>query len=487
MATEILLTVDLGTTNCKAQAFTLEGRTLASETAAYTTSNPREGWYEQRLADWRQAIVHSLGTVVEALGPQRDAIAGLALSAWGPGLVLLGPDMAPLNDLSPTWQDTRSRGHGERLIAEAGADWIGGGMPLTGFPAKLAWAIEAWPKLTSSAAYAVGVKDYLLLWLTGSLATEPSSGPYGAGWPPKVFGALGWEVERLPPVVASTAVVGRLRADRAAELGLDAGLPVVAGLNDGAAATLGVGADTAGDVVVSLGTNGVLRYLSSDPPGAETCLASSLFRYPLLGELWVGGGFVLSGGSALAWLAGALGSPGAAAPIAELLDEAAASPAGSDGVIFLPYLVGRGSPRPDPEAAAAFLGLRARHGRGHLTRAVLEGVAFGLKDIAREVAGHGIQLRRLRITGGGAESPLWRGIVGDVLGLPGGFTTGGSNLGSAVVLALGLGLLPDLHDAVAQLVPAPAEEPARAPDKTAYEQAYGAYRAVVSDQSKQRP
>jgi sugar (pentulose or hexulose) kinase len=486
VAAEILLTVDLGTTNCKAQAFTLDGLTVASETTAYATANPREGWYEQRVADWREAIVSSLRPVVEALGPERDAVAGLALSAWGPGLVLLGSDLAPLNERSPTWQDTRSRAHGERLLAEAGPDWIGGGMPLTGFPAKLAWAIEAWPEFASSAAYAVGVKDYLLWWLTGSLATEPSSGPYGAGWSASAFGTIGWDVDRLPSVVASTAVLGTLLPDRAAELGLGAGIPVVAGLNDGAAATLGVGAHTEGDVVVSLGTNGVLRYLTAAPPTAETCLASSLFRYPLLGDIWVGGGFVLSGGSALAWLADAVGPAGAPAPIAELLDEAAAAPAGSDGVIFLPYLVGRGSPRPDPDAAAAFLGLRPRHGRGHLTRAVLEGVAFGLKEIEEEIDGHGIQLRRLRITGGGAESRLWRDIVSDVLDLPGGFTTGGSNLGSAVVLALGLGLFNDLGDAVAELVPEPAEEPSRPRDVAAYERAYSAYR-TMTDRTGERP
>jgi xylulokinase len=483
--TQLLLTVDLGTTNCKAQVFALDGSSVASAQVGYPTHNPREGWYEQRLSDWRDAISGAVRAVSAELGPRREEIAGLALSAWGPGLVLLDAAGEPLNDLSPTWQDTRSTAHGQALLDRVGPGWIGGGLPLSGFPAKLAWALDNWPA-AASARYAAGAKDYLLHWLTGSLVTEPSSGPFAEAWLDDAFTAIGWDRARLPDVVPSTSVAGELTTERAAQLGLPSGLPVLAGLNDGAAATLGVGAHAEGDVVVSLGTNGVLRFLGRRPPDVETCLRSSLFRYPLLEDIWVSGGFVLSGGSALAWLAAITGPPDAPTDIDELLAEAAAIPPGSDGVVFLPYLVGRGSPHPDPTAAGAFQGLRGRHRRGHLTRAVLEGVAFGLREIVDAIGEPELRSGRLFVTGGGAASGLWRGIVGDVLELPARHTDGDSNRGSAIALALGLGLAPDLEEAVARLVPPTDEAAPSSGGPDAYARPYAAYRLAAGADAEMR-
>src|SRR5439155_1854437 len=152
----LLATVDVGTTNCKAAAFTLDGNQAAGATVPYPTLAPREGWYEQRPADWRTAVEEAMRQVAGQLGSAIDRLAGLCLSAWGPGLVLLDHAGQPLNDASPTWQDVRSLEHGRRLVQHAGVDWVGGGMPLTGFPAKLAWAIETWPELTAAASHAAG-------------------------------------------------------------------------------------------------------------------------------------------------------------------------------------------------------------------------------------------------------------------------------------------------------------------------------------------
>jgi xylulokinase len=480
MTSPILLTVDLGTTNCKAVAFTVDGEVCATAQVAYSTLNPRDGWYEQRVSDWRSAIAESLHSVSAQLGSRVDDVVGFSLSTWGPGLVLLDARGAPLNDVSPTWQDVRSLGHGRRLVKEVGPEWVGGGMPLTGFPAKLAWAIDAWPELTREAAYAVGVKDYILAWLTGSISTEPSSGPYASAWPPQVFHAMGWDTDRLPPVMESTAVVGRVRRDLAERLGFPVDLPVIAGLNDGAAATLGVGAHRAGDAVISLGTNGVFRLVTRRPITADVCLERSLFRYPLLEGRWACGGFVLSGGSALAWLSGALAAPDQPVTIDELLQEASGIPVGSGGVLFLPYLVGRGSPQPDPNASGAFLGLRPGHRRSHLTRAVLEGVAFGIKEIAETLQEVVLQPERLFITGGGAASDLWRGILADMLGLPARHTHGDSNLGLAVLLTVGLGLEAGLDAAVERLVRDPAGTPITEENVATYEVAYQHFKAAAA-------
>jgi len=475
----LLLTVDLGTTNCKAAAFTLDGRQAAGATASYPTLTPREGWYEQRPADWQAAVEQAVRQVADALGGT-DRVAGLCLSGWGPGLVLLDADGRTLNDASPTWQDVRSLEHGRALVARAGADWVGGGMPLTGFPAKLAWAIDAWPELTSVAAYAVGVKDFVVRWLTGVVVTDPSSGPYATTWPDAVVAALGWEVERLPAVAPSTDVIGHLLPERAAALALPAGLPVVNGLNDGAAATLGVGAYRCGDAVVSLGTNGVFRLVTARPITPQICLERSLFRYPLVSDTWGCGGFVLAGGSALAWLADAVGGTGGPPELELLLREADEAPPASEGVVFLPYLVGRGSPDSDPDAAASFAGLRTRHRRGHLTRAVLEGVAYGVRDISATLAELGLATERLFVTGGGAASRLWRGIFANVLALPAAHSAGDSNLGAAAVLAVGVGLADDVEAALRQLVPEPEVTTTTLAHIVAYENGYAAYRAAAA-------
>jgi xylulokinase len=292
-----------------------------------------------------------------------------------------------------------------------------------------------------------------------------------------VFDSIGWDRARLPPVAPSTEIVGQLRRDLAKQIGLPPGLPVVLGINDGAAATLGVGAHREGDAVVSLGTNGVFRLVSRRPISAAVCLERSLFRYPLVEDLWACGGFVLAGGSALAWLADAVVAPGDSTDIDDLLRDAAEAPAGSDGVSFLPYLVGRGSPEPNPNAAAAWLGIRLRHRRSHLARAVLEGVAFGAKDIANALDALDLRVKRLFITGGGAASSLWRGILADVLGFPAGYTHGDSNLGAAIVLAVGLGLEPNLEAAVHRLVRDPVITPTTGENLSAYEAAYHIFRA----------
>lgn len=478
MSDRILLAVDLGTTNCKAVAYTLDGSVRASGSVSYPTSNPREGWYEQHLSDWRHALWDALVSVAEALGSERSSVAGLCLSAWGPGLVLLGPDGTALNDTSPTWQDTRSLEHGKRLVEAVGPEWVGGGMPLTGFPAKLAWAIDEWPALTAAAAVAIGVKDYLLLWLTGSIGTDPSSGPYSAAWPRRVFDLLHWDEDQLPPVVPPTAVLGHLRGELAEQLDLPPGTPVLCGVNDGAAATMGVGAHRVGDAVVSLGTNGVLRLLTPSPPTADVCLSRSLFRYPITDAIWACGGFVLTGGGALAWIADATAGDSSSATLGALLAEAEEIPPGSDGLVFLPYLVGKGSPEPDPEAAGALVGLRIRHRRGHLVRSVVEGVAFAVREIAEELRRQGFSLERLLLTGGGAASPLWRSIFADVLKMPANHVVGDATLGSAALLAVGLGFEPDIPSALVRLHRTEDVIQPLADRIEAYDTGYRAYQAA---------
>jgi sugar (pentulose or hexulose) kinase len=474
----ILLSLDLGTTNCKAVAFDPAGVELARAEESYPTHAPAPGAYEQKPADWLVAVASVLRDVAAALDQRTDRIVGLGLSGWGPGLVLLSADGEALNEASPTWQDTRSVPYGERLIHDLGAEWIGGGMPTSGFPAKLAWARDAWPELVGRTAWALGVKDFVLHWLTGEIATEESSGPYGDEWPVHVIEAAGWRAEQLPPVLPATDVGGGLLPERSGPLGLAAGLPVVMGLNDGASATLGAGCHRPGDGVVSLGTNGVLRVLRDERPPASVCLDAALFRYPFVDGLWVTGGFALSGGNSLRWLRESAFSSDGNTSYERLLEVAAAAPVGALGVTFLPYLVGRGTPSPNAEARAAFVGLGVEHGRGELVRAVLEGVAFALGDIEDALSAAGWEIDRLMVTGGGARDPLWRSIVAGALGHDVTYTRGDSNLGAAIVLAVARGVHADYPTAVQAMVGG-EETPLPDTDLDAYREARARYRGAV--------
>ena len=455
----LLLSLDLGTTNCKAAAFDLGGRLLARVDVGYPSHSPSAEVHEQSPADWLAAAAAALRGLSDRLGPGLADAAGLALSAWGPGLVLVSGSGEVLNERSPTWQDFRSHGHGERLIAEVGADWIGGGMPTTGFAAKLAWAQEVWPEATRRAA-SRGRRE------RPAAALADRGGGHRDEQRPlrRLVAGRRLRSHLVEPRAAPTrprADGGRRAAagDAGGRLDLPSGLPVVMGLNDGASATLASGCLWSGDGVISLGTNGVLRVVVDERPPTDGCLVMSLFRYPFVESRHVSGGYALLGGDALRWAVEAFAA-GAGDGYELSLREAETVGAASDGVLFLPYLAGRGTPSPDPAAAGAFLGLRGGHHRGHLVRATLEGVAFALRDISSAFDELGWPLGRLAITGGGARSELWRAIVSGVFARPVHHAAGDSNLGAAIVLAVALGLHPTFEEAIAAMTTSVTSVPA---------------------------
>lgn len=473
MAEPLLIGIDLGTTNGKVACYDLQGDLQAEAVHSYPTHHPpHPGWHEQDPRDWIAALGRSLCEVADQLGPRTKDVAGLSVSSFGPGLVILDAAGEPLARC-PTWQDERSHPQGQRLVKAVGTDWIGLGPPLTGFPAKLLWAIEEMPALVARATWVIGIKDYILYWLTGRVVTEPSSGPGAPEWYEPVFEHIGWPVERLPHVVASTDSAGGLREGLARQVGLRSGTPVFAGINDGAAATLGSGAVRLGDSVATLGTNGVARLVLAERVHPDDLLRRHLFSWPYVAALWVVGGITRSGAGSLQWLADQFGL--ALDPVAydALLAEAAHVPRGSSGVTFLPYLAGRGTPAADPNVRGGFVGLGLEHGRAHLARAVLEGVAFALREIYAEFERLGMTVGPVRLTGGGARNHLWRQILADVLQRPVTYGGGDSTLGDAIVAAVGLRLCPDFVCAADTMVkPLACEEP-DPEGMAAYEQLFG--------------
>ncbi len=452
MPVPLFLGLDLGTTNAKAAIYDGQGKLIGTQTVAYPTVYNEPGGAEQQVADWITALTQACRQLMSNMGDRARDLAAIGLSAHGPGVVLLDEWGQPLLLTSPIWQDTRCTVHGEALLATLGRAWTGLHLARNSFPAQLKWTRERFPAQAAQARYALGIKDYLVYWLTGALVTEPSQVAGGMVWWPELMAASGWAVRQLPPVVAATAVVGQVRSTLVEALGLPAPLPVVSGLADGAAATLSMGAIHTNQGVLTLATSGVIRVVIDQAVDPTMQHTHNLFCWPYLDGRWVVGGHIKAAGTALQWLHDLLTSTPTAATLDHLLAQAAASPIGSRGVIFLPYLLGRGSPQADETAKGAFLGLSLGHGVSDLTRAVLEGVAFAYRDVLDDFVAMGYAITELHISGGGAASHLWRQILADVLQRPLVYDSADSTLGAAMVAAIGVGYYADCGAAIRAMV-----------------------------------
>jgi xylulokinase len=365
----------------------------------------------------------------------------------------------------------------QRLIQLTGND------ALTGFTApKILWVGEHEPEVYARIAHILLPKDYVRYRLTGDYATD-RAGAAGTllldirsrDWSAEVLTALEIDPAWLPPTHEGTAVTGTISTQAAKATGLKAGTPVVAGGGDQAAQGVGVGAIESGIVALTLGTSGVV-FAGVDRPFIEPEGRLHAFCHAVPGK-WHLMGVMLSAAGSLRWHRDTV-APGVG--FEELVNEAADVPPGSEGLLFLPYLTGERTPHPDPLARGAFVGLTVRHGRAHLTRAVLEGVAFGLRDSFELMKGAGLaEITQVRVSGGGAKSPLWRQILADVFNteLVTVNTTEGAAYGAALLANVGVGVQPDLPTIVNRAVQITGREvPGTA--VTTYHQQYAIYRQL---------
>jgi len=471
----LLLTLDVGTSSCKAAAIDLEGSKVDEKATPYPTKYPHPGYAEQDAEDWIRASSNSLKKVCTALGDARLDIAGLTVSAHGPTLVLMdkeGRSMKPCH----TWQDFRCIEQGERLIREQqNKNWIGLGGTRCGMAAKLLWAKENWPEAFERSKTVCGVKEFMIHWLTGEIASEPSSGPESRIEPEDVFTYIGLPLEKLPKVYSSLHHAGNVRPSLAEELNLPPDLPVYMGLNDGASSTLGAGAYEAGHACISLGTNGVGRLVLDKPFDAELGNAMNAFFWPYIPERWVVGGMTITGGSCLSWVRESMGSP----EYERIIDLAEQSPAGSNGLYFLPFLNGRGTPNQNEAARAAFVNMNIAHSQGDLVRAVMEGVAFSIREIYDALQGVGFGVNDIRITGGGAQTALWRKIVCNVMNRNMVLAGGDATLGGAILTTVASGLYADFAEAVSRMVKYIETEKPDQDAVAAYEEHYRTYKTFI--------
>jgi xylulokinase len=404
--------LDVGTSSVKGVALGEDGRVHAMAESGYEFATPQPGWTEQDPALWWDAALSVLGELSRVSGDPR----GIGLSGQMHGLVALDAGDRVLRP-ALLWNDQRTSVEAteieQRMGGVAGLVAATGNRALTGFTApKLLWMERHEPDVYARIASVMLPKDYVRLRLCGEHATDvtDASGTLWFDverrrWSSGVVSELGVPEEWLPPALESAAVSGETSE----------GVPVAAGAGDQGAGALGVGAIAEGPASIVLGTSGVvcspMDHYAAHPEGR---LQASCHAVP---DGWFAMGVMLSAAGSLAWLARVLGS---SASIAELIVEAERWPPGCEGLVFLPYLTGERSPHADPGARGAFVGLSARHDRGALVRATLEGVAFGLRDsldLVRSLRA-GELLDVARVSGGGAQSDLWLKILASVFELP---------------------------------------------------------------------
>jgi len=478
----LVLGVDVSTTATKAVAVDETGAVRGVGSAEYAVSTPHPLWSEQDPVDWWEAAGEAIGRAVEGRGGQ---VAAIGLAGQMHGAVLLDEADRVLRP-AILWNDQRTGAECDEIRRLVGAEELirtTGNDALTGFTApKLLWVRHHEPDVWARVRHVLLPKDYVRLRLTGVRAMDKAD---AAGtllldlaerdWSDRVLDALGIPRSWLPATAEGPAVVGTVRDVAAEVIGLRDGMPVVAGAGDQAANAVGAGVVDPGSMALSLGTSGVVFAATAqpihDPQGRVHA-----FCHAVPGR-WHMMSVMLSAAGSLRWFRDAL-APGV--PFDQLVAEADAVEPGADGLLFLPYLTGERSPHPDPYARGAFVGLTARHGRGHLVRAVLEGVAFGLRDgLDLMLAAGTPEPAQIRASGGGTTSALWRQILADVLraqiATPA--TTEGAAYGAAILAAVGAGWFPDVATACAALVRAtPAADPG--PEAEAYAERHARYREL---------
>jgi gluconokinase len=457
MGANVVLGVDIGTTSAKAVAFDADGDELGRGEAGYPLLEPEHGQAVQDPAIVVEGTLAAIRAAVAGARGQGATIAALSFSGAMHSLVGLDAHGRALTPLV-TWGDMRATEQAERLRAEHPElhDRTGTPLhPMSPLP-KLVWFAEHEPETFAAVRHWAGIKELVVARLTDTWAVDHSiasgTGLLNLGtldWDGQALAIAGIDAEALSPLVPATHRL-ELGAAPAADLGLEAGLALIVGAGDGPLANLGLGAVHPGVAACSIGTSGALRLMVEGPAIDPQ---RRVFCYALLPGRWIVGGAINNGGAVLRWAGQALAPDLGPHAEAQLLELAGKVPAGSEGLLMLPYLLSERAPHWSSVARGAYVGLTRHHGRGHLVRAGLEGVCLQLALVLASVRDAGNEVREIRATGGFARSDLWRQMLADALGMPIGFAAGheGSAFGAALLAMDALGLVDGIERA-AQLV-----------------------------------
>jgi xylulokinase len=490
-----LLGIDVGTGGTRAVIVDEQGSIVASNTAEHAPfASPQTGWAEQEPQDWWRATTEAVRGVLFHAGVKADEIAGVGFSGQMHGAVLLDEEQEVLRP-ALIWCDQRTDEQGKAITNKVGASRL---IELTANPAltnftvtKLLWVRDHEPELWQRFRYFLLPKDYVRLRLTGERATDvaDASGTLlldvaNRRWSDAMLDALEIDKSCVPALFESAEITGRVSAAGAAATGLLEGTPVVAGAGDQAAGAVGMGIVRPGAVSATIGTSGVV-FAATDRPALDQGGRIHTFCHAIAGR-WHVMGVTQAAGLSLRWFRDrfGVGCDGKASndddPYDLLCKEAATAPPGSDGVLWAPYLMGERTPHLDPGARAALVGLAANHTRAHAVRAILEGVAFSLRDTLTIFAEMEVPVESIRLGGGGARGPLWRQIQADIYGRAVEILAAeeGAAYGAALLAGVGVGTWVSVDDACATGVRVATRVEPDPPSSALMNKRYSAYRAL---------
>lgn len=490
-----LIGIDVGTSGTKTALFSEDGAVVASHTAEYPLYQPQNGYAEQEPTDWWNATCEGMNKVIEKSGIDKNDVAGIGLSGQMHGLVMLDENGKVLRK-SIIWCDQRTAKECEEITERCGLDTlmrITASPALTGFTAsKILWVRNNEPEVYAKCRHILLPKDYIRYMMTGEFATDVSDASgmqlldiKNRNWSDEILEKLDIPREWLGKVYESCEVSGYMNEEGSKATGIPAGVPVVGGAGDNAAAAVGCGVVRDGRAFTTIGTSGVVfahtSEMSVDPKGRIHTFCCAV------PGAWHVMGVTQAAGLSLKWFtdnfcdadkieAKELGKKDYA-----LLDEKAAGiDIGCDRLIYLPYLMGERTPHLDSNARGVFFGLSAMHTRAHLVRAVMEGVTFSLKDCLTIFGERGIKVDSMMACGGGGSSKLWRQMLADAFGctVKQCVSNEGGALGAAILAGVGAGLYPSVQEACDKIISVKSEQPADEANTAKYAKFYEIYKSL---------
>ena len=489
-----LIGIDVGTSSAKAVLIDQEGRVVASRAPEYAFRTPRPLWAESDPSDWWEATVAAIQGLLGETGLSGGDVAGLGLTGQMHGLVMLDSGGKVLRPCI-MWNDQRTESQCRAITDIVGAERaveLTGNPILPGFTApKIVWVRENEPEIYAKTAKVLLPKDYVRYRLSGEFFTDVSDASGMSlldvakrRWSQEMLDACDVPREWMGEVTESPVASTKLSAEAAKITGLLEGTPIIAGGGDQAAQAVGCGIVREGVVSATLGTSGVV-FAHSDEYRVEPEGKLHAFCHAVPGK-WHLMGVMLSAAGSFQWYRNTLGGEELALEeetgidaYDTLTEGASKVPEGSEGLIFLPYLTGERTPYPDPNAKGVFFGLSLRHTKAHMTRSVLEGVTFGLRDSLELIRGLGTRIDHVVASGGGAKSPFWRQLLADIFGsrIVIVNSTEGAAYGAAILAGVGAGVYASVEEACDQLIRV-TEESSTSERMSVYSEYYERYKAL---------
>ncbi|KPJ88476.1 MAG: hypothetical protein AMS17_05275 [Spirochaetes bacterium DG_61] len=490
-----LIGIDIGSSACKSTMIDEQGMEVATAEKSYPTYSPAPGWYEQDPEDWYRVACETVKFCVEKSGIDVRNVIGIAVDGPAHAFALLDSEGKSLGRVIH-WSDLRAIEQARLLFEKYGKrifDLTLQRASVASSPAQLLWLKENRPEICSRVQFLFVTKDFVRYRLTGTSVTDP----YDAvgvqlydiekkQWSTDLSEIIDFPIDYLPKVSPSQKIAGFLLADPAREMGLLQGIPVAVGSGDSAVETLSIGAVSPGDCIVKLGTSANVEVITG-----RVCPSIEYMTYPyFIGESWISIAATNSGARTLSWFSDLICDLhkhhlSKENLYGELLNQAEAVEPGSAGLLFQPFLAGERSPYWDPNLRGQFIGVRIDHGGKHFIRAILEGVAYSLRDCFEVFKMNNVHVRKVRLIGGGTKSSLWCQIISDVLGMEVFLSARhGADIGSALIAGVATGVYSNFNEAHQKLR---IDESMIAPRKEfyyLYSKYFSIYREIVRDNSR---